>query len=152
MQIRRQNRIQETLEFYMGEATAPALTVNVDLNTDEMSGAAQKAWDVLSVATVELQRTPERVKAQENYGRAVIALFSVIFGEQDARRVLEFYEGRSEEMLVDLAPFFTEVMEKVQAARNARISQFLALSGKGKAAAMRAEIAQNAALRSTQEG
>lgn len=152
MQIRRQNRIQETLEFYMGEATAPALTVNVDLNTDEMSGAAQKAWDVLGVASIELQRTPERDTARDEYGRAVIALFSVIFGEQDARRVLDFYEGRSEEMLVDLAPFFTEVMEKVQAARNARISQFLALSGKGKAAAMRAESAQNAAQPSTQEG
>ena len=128
MEIRRRNRIKETIEFYRGEETVPALTVDVDLNTDDMSAAAAKAWDALGIATVELEKT-KTTKSLVNYGEAVLALFKVIFGE-DAGKIVAFYEGKTEEMLVDLAPFLEQVITQVKAAREARINQFLAAVGK----------------------
>lgn len=128
MEIRRKNRIQETLEFYRGEETAPALTVNVDLNTDDMSAAAAKAWDAVGIATVQLEKT----KTEKNivdYGESVLALFRVIFGE-DAGKIIAFYEGNTQEMLLDLAPFLEKTITQVSEAREARINQFLAAVGK----------------------
>ena len=128
MEIRRKNRIQETLEFYRGEEQTPALIVNVDLNADDMSGAAKRVWDALGIASIQLQKrqTEETVK---EYGDAVLALFSVIF-EGDTEKILTFYENRTEEMLVDLAPFLERVIKQVTEARTARMNQFLAAIGK----------------------
>ena len=129
-QIRRQNRIKEELQFFYADGEKPALTVPVDINTDDMSAAAIRAWDTLGIATVELEKDQASDHAKEIYGEALIALFGVILGEEYAAKILEFYEGRDGEMLLDLAPFFTEIMGKVKAAREARKAQFLRLAGK----------------------
>lgn len=131
MEIRRKNRIQETLEFFRGEEETPALTVNVDLNTDDMSAEAKRVWDMLGIATVQLQKT-QNEKTLANYGEAVLALFTVLF-KDDARKIIAFYENRTEEMLVDLAPFIERVIKQITEARNARMNQFLAAVGKDEA-------------------
>lgn len=133
MEIRRKNRIKEELQFYStADADTPALVVDVDINTDEMGAAAKRAWDALGIATVTLQKGDTEV-AREEYGQALVALFGVIFGAENAAKILEFYEGREGEMLVDLEPFFTDTMSKIIAGREARMAQFLALAGKHEA-------------------
>ena len=131
MEIRRKNRIREELNFFASaDADTPALTVQVDINTDEMGAAAKRAWDALGIATAALQRNTGSEEAAAEYGEALVALFAVIFGEDDARRILDFYEGREGEMLLDLEPFFSDTMGKIIAGREARMAQFLALAGK----------------------
>jgi hypothetical protein len=133
MEIRRKNRIKEELQFFStADADTPALVVEVDINTDEMGAAAKRAWDALGIATVTLQKGDSE-GAREEYGQALVALFGVIFGAENAAKILEFYEGREGEMLVDLEPFFTDTMSKIIAGREARMAQFLALAGKHEA-------------------
>ena len=79
----------------------------------------------------ELEKDLNSERSKQLYGEALIALFGVILGEENAAKVLNFYEGNDGEMLTDLAPFFTEIMVKIKTAREARKAQFLALAGKG---------------------
>lgn len=133
MEIRRKNRIKEELQFFStADADTPALVVDVDINTDEMGAAAKRAWDALGIATVTLQKG-DTAEAREEYGQALVALFGVIFGDENAAKILNFYEGREGEMLVDLEPFFSDTMSKIIAGREARMAQFLALAGKHEA-------------------
>lgn len=130
-QITRKNRIKEELQL-CNEDGSVALSVQVDLNTDEMGLAAAKAWERLGIATVAAQKDPEAAETEQAYGDAVLALFAVIFGEEQTNKILKFYEDRLAEMLLDLAPFVEdEIMPKVEAAREARKAQFLALGRRG---------------------
>lgn len=129
-QIRRMNRIKEELQFFYADSETPALVIPIDINTDDMSAAAMRAWETLGIASVELDKEPENEKIRLLYGQALVALFGVIMGEENAKKILDFYEGREGEMLIDLNPFFTELLEKIKAARDARIAQFLTALGK----------------------
>ena len=56
----------------------------------------------------------------------VPAFFAVIFGEETAGKIVEFYEGRWTEMLLDLFPFINnEIMPKIRAASADRKAQLL---------------------------
>ena len=84
--------------------------IHVDLNVDEIQGRAIKAYERLGMAQNSLQDAPISEDAMEAYGKAVGDLFAVIFGENDATKIVEFYEGNYTEMLVDLLPFFSDVI------------------------------------------
>lgn len=45
----------------------------------------------------------------EFLGESVIFLFSVAFGEENAKKILDFYEGNYDEMLLKVYPFFKDV-------------------------------------------
>lgn len=45
----------------------------------------------------------------EFLGESVIYLFSVAFGEENAKKILAFYEGNYDEMLLKVYPFFKDV-------------------------------------------
>lgn len=45
----------------------------------------------------------------EFLGESVIYLFSVAFGEENAKKILDFYEGNYDEMLLKVYPFFKDV-------------------------------------------
>lgn len=50
--------------------------------------------------------TPELV---EFLGQTVIYLFNVAFGEANTQKILDFYEGNYDEMLLKVYPFFMQV-------------------------------------------
>ena len=107
--IQRKNRIKEDLELSNADGKT-ALVIHVDVNVDEIQGRAIKAYERLGMAQNSLQDAPTSEKAMEDYGKAVGDLFAVIFGENDATKIVEFYEGEYTEMLVDLLPFFSDVI------------------------------------------
>ena len=45
----------------------------------------------------------------EFLGQSVIYLFNVAFGEQNTQKILDFYEGNYDEMLLKVYPFFLSV-------------------------------------------
>ena len=45
----------------------------------------------------------------EFLGQSVIYLFNVAFGESNTQRILDFYEGNYDEMLLKVYPFFLSV-------------------------------------------
>lgn len=125
-QITRKNRIKETLQLCHANGDV-AVELEVDLNVDDIAGRVNKAYEALGMAQLALQKDQNSQKAMEAYGAAVIAVLDVIFGEDGSKQIVEFYEGRYSEMLLDLFPFINgEIMPKIRAASADRKAQLMA--------------------------
>lgn len=124
-QVTRKNRIKEQLQLCHANGDI-ALTLDVDLNVDQIAGRANKAYEVLGIAQNVLQKNPNSAEAMKAYGAAVLSVFTVIFGETGATQILEFYENNYNEMLLDLFPFINnEIMPKIRAASADRKAQLI---------------------------
>lgn len=121
-QITRKAKITETLELYRADGSL-AETIKVDLDIDLMGGRVNKARENMAIAQLELEKDKRNVEA---FGRAVLSLFNVIFGEDGTSRIVAFYDGKEGEMLLDLFPFINNViMPQVEAASAARKHQLI---------------------------
>ena len=100
----------ESLELVNEEgATEKVITVRLD-----KAGLAMNA----SKKFVEIQRLlamAEKARGKENeeelvtkLGQTVIDFFEAIFGEEDTKTILEFYEGNYIEMVLEVVPFIQE--------------------------------------------
>lgn len=124
-QVTRKNRIKESLQICHADGTV-AETIEVDLNVDEVGNRVNKAYEMLAMAQLELQKNTNSQQLHEAYGNAVIAVFNVIFGVESASRIIAFYEGNYTEMLLDLFPFINnEIMPKIREATAARREQLI---------------------------
>ena len=126
-QIQRKNKkIKETLEL-VNEAGEVVEALDVDLDIDQVAARVNKAYEVLGMAQNTLQKNSRSPEALEAYGKAVLAVFNVIFGEDGTEKLLTFYEGNTSEMLLDVFPFINEaIMPKIKAASEARRDQMIA--------------------------
>lgn len=139
-QITRKNRIKEQLQL-CHENGSVALVLDVDLNVDEIASRVNKAYEVLGAAQLALDKDPGDPRTLEAYGKAVIAVFTVIFGEDGAEKLLAFYENNYTEMLLDVFPFLNnEIMPKIREAsanRKAQLLEAARLAKQGNRAARR---------------
>lgn len=121
-QIIRKSKITEELELCRADGTvAERLTVDIDI--DSIGARVYKAYENMAIAQLDLQKDKRNVEA---FGRAVLNLFVVIFGEDGANRIAAFYENKEGEMLLDLIPFINNVvMPQVSAASAHRKQQLL---------------------------
>ena len=125
-QITRKNRIKEELQLCHADGSV-ALSINVDLNVDEMAGRLAKAQDTLAQAQNTARENPTSEEALEAYGNAIGSLFTVLFGEDNTVKILDFYEGNYSEMLLDIFPFINDViMPAIRDASASRKDQLLA--------------------------
>ena len=130
--ITRKNRIKEQLQLCHADGTV-ALAIDVDLNVDQIAGRLNKAYEVLGMTQNALQENVSDQQALDAYGKAVIAVFDVIFGEENSKKILEFYENNYTEMLLDIFPFINnEIMPKIREASEERKKQLLAAAAEAK--------------------
>lgn len=108
-QIRRQSKITETLQLCHADGTV-AETIEVNINVDQLGSRINKAYELVGIAQNTLQRDPHDPKLMEEYGNAIIALFRAIFGDENAEKIISFYEGNESEMLLDIFPFLNDVI------------------------------------------
>ena len=124
--IQRKNRIKEELQLCHADGSV-ALSIDVDLNVDEMAGRLAKAQDTLAQAQNTARENPTSEEALEAYGNAIGSLFTVLFGEDNTVKILDFYEGNYSEMLLDIFPFINDViMPAIRDASASRKDQLLA--------------------------
>lgn len=124
-QVTRKNRIKEQLQLCHADGTV-AMTADVDLNVDIIANRVSKAYEALGMAQNALANDPRNPATMEAYGNAVIAVFNVIFGEEQTAAIVAFYENNWTEMLLDLFPFINnEIMPKIAEASEARRTQLL---------------------------
>ena len=129
-QVTRKNRIKETVQLCNADGTV-AQEINVDLNVDTIAARMNKAYEMLGMAQNQLQADNNPVNA-ETFGKAVIAVFEVVFGD-DCKKILEFYENSYGEMLLDLFPFINdEIMPKIREASQQRKNQLVELAKRSK--------------------
>lgn len=115
------NHVVEDLEL---DDNGKKLTLHVDLNVDtilrrylQTAGALAKAQQAARQGLTE-----EKVEA---LGAAILDLFSVIFGDAQAKQLIDFYDGAYTEMLTDVTPFIQDVVApKVNEAQQRLMDQY----------------------------
>lgn len=120
-ELKRSQKISE--EIKMGDEV---LTVSLDAG--EIQGRFAKCYNAVIAAEQALKKVGDNVDATteclDQYGRAVIALFQLVFGEENATKILAFYEGNYTEMVLEVYPFIKEiVVPKVTEAAKAKNAQ-----------------------------
>ena len=108
-QIKR-NHIVEELEI---EDNGKVLKLSVDINVDSMLKAYNNAQYKIAQASIDAQKANDNKDmsaAEEAMGNAVLGLFGVIFGEEQTKQIIDFYDNKALEMLGDIAPFISDVV------------------------------------------
>ena len=108
-QIKRKH-IVEDLEI---EDNGKTLKLSVDINVDSMIKAYNNAQYKIAQASNAAKAAAgdkDMSACEEALGDAVLSLFEVIFGQEQTRQIIEFYDNKSLEMLGDIAPFITDVI------------------------------------------
>ena len=113
-QAKKHKRFQEKFEL-VDEDGNIVHTLHVSLDADDMVAKINRKYTALIRAlaeTTEIKRNthdPDKIQeCVETLGRAVIDLLEAVFGEDDAKTVVEFYEGRYIEMSQEVLPFITQ--------------------------------------------
>lgn len=115
------NHVVEDLEL---DDNGKKLTLHVNLNVDTILRRYLKAAGELAQAQQAASKgsTEERIEA---LGVAILNLFSVIFGDDQAKQLIDFYDGAYTEMLADVTPFINDVVApKVSEAQQRIMSQY----------------------------
>jgi predicted naringenin-chalcone synthase len=115
------NHVVEDLEL---EDNGKKLVLHVDMNVDKILGRYLQVAGELAQAqrAVRAEQTDEKVEA---LGAAILNVFSVIFGDAQAKQLVDFYDGAYMEMLADVTPFINDVVApKVNEAQQRIMQQY----------------------------
>lgn len=113
-QAKRHKRFQEDFEL-ADEQGNVVKTLHVSLDADDMIGKIHRKYTALTKAlasTSEMKRKAENGQEVEEcleaLGQAVVDLLEAVFGEEDTKTIVEFYENRYVEMSQEVIPFITQ--------------------------------------------
>lgn len=92
-------------------------TLHIQLDADDMLAKINRKYTELCKAlteTTEIKRKSQSAEELgdciETLGNAVIQLFEAVFGEEDAKTIVEFYDNRYIEMCQEVVPFIRNVV------------------------------------------
>lgn len=117
-QAKRQKQFQEDLELCDENGTVVE-TLHVTIDADSMVRKIHHKYVELCktlTSVQEIKRTvgeqnPDTMgKALDELGNSVIHLFQAVFGDEDAEKIIQFYEGNYVEMCQEITPFITHVV------------------------------------------
>lgn len=115
-QAKRKKRFIEDFEL-IDEKGNLFKTLHVELDADDMVAKINRKYTGLCQAlkeTTEIKRksqsNEEIADCVEKLGNAVVQLFEAVFGIEDAKTIVEFYDNRYIEMCNEVVPFITKVV------------------------------------------
>lgn len=105
--LKRTPKIKESLQFgdTIIEINLDAETIAIEFNkrVNELIAAEQRIN--------KAAQTPEAARADDaiaEYSRALMLVMVLVFGQQNADAIVDFYEGSFMEMAVEVIPFLTD--------------------------------------------
>lgn len=117
-QAKRRQRFEEDFEL-VNESGEVEHTLHVSLDADDMiTKITRKYTDMIKVLseTTEAKRradNPESIADSiDKVGGAVVTLFQAVFGDEDTKKIVDFYDNRYIEMCKEVTPFITNVVIK----------------------------------------
>lgn len=115
-QAKRSRTLQEDFEL-VDENGNVVHTLHVSLDADDMTVKINRKYTALVRAmseTTEMKRKAESAEELENcmekLGQAVIDMLEAVFGVEDTKTIVEFYENRYIEMSREVLPFISQVI------------------------------------------
>ena len=124
-QINRKAHVVDEIHL---EDNGKELTVKVDLQVERILRDYNAAWAKIGQAQQkirELNGAEGMDEAEAALGQAIMALFGLLFGEEQVRAIMDFYGGAYLEMLADFVPYISEtIVPKVRAAQAALAAKY----------------------------
>lgn len=91
--------------------------LHVELDADDMLPKINRKYAELTQALAETTDVKRKAdsneeidQAYETLGRATVAMYEAVFGEEDTATIVEFYDSRYIEMCKEVTPFITQVV------------------------------------------
>lgn len=114
-QAQRHKRVHEELELLDDKGNV-IHTLHVDLDADAMAKQLSEKHLALVQAQRNMVATQQNVKdgdtdkALEVIGKTLIDLFEAVFGKDNTRIIIDFYDNRYIEMCQEVLPFVIQVV------------------------------------------
>lgn len=105
--IKKAAHIVDELKIEDGDKT---MTVDVNIYVDDVMADAVKCQKKIALAQAKIRENKNDGDALAGLGEAVIALFGLLFGEEQTKAIVEFYENRTASMLADFLPYIAQVI------------------------------------------
>ena len=127
-QAKRKKQYGEEFQLVEEDGTV-VQTLQVSLDADSMVRKLSEKHVALVRALQDVQKVQESEKGLEVLGNAVTDMFEAVFGAEDTKTILEFYDNRYVEMCQEVVPFITtvvipEVRKIAQANKKDTLSQY----------------------------
>ena len=123
--IQQSKKFTDSVHIASSDPNTPDLDFTYELAPEMMVGRAQKLIAALENAQNELLLHSDSEQAAEAYGTAVLNLFVLFFGTENAEKIVDFYEGRYADMLSDFLPAITkDIMPKLRDASRKKAGWF----------------------------
>jgi hypothetical protein len=108
-ELKRSTQIHE--EVKLGDEV-----LHVDLDIDSMAKDFNKRYNNIiraeqTIKDMQAQDSSELLEsAQKDYGEAIISLLEIVFGAENAAKIVDFYESKFIEMSIEIFPFIIDVI------------------------------------------
>lgn len=98
-------------EFQLTEEDGTVVHIlHVSLDADSMVRKLSEKYLELIHALENVKNAKADAEGIEVLGNAVISMMKAVFGEEDAKTILEFYDSRYIELCQEVVPFITDVV------------------------------------------
>lgn len=107
-QIKKSNRITEDVEF-LGENGEVELTVKLDIDIEKIAGDFRKA----QIAVMNAEKAAKEKQTDElleAYGKAIVEFIQLIFGDENTKKLIDYFNGRYIDMLCQISPFICDIV------------------------------------------
>lgn len=109
MAYRLEREKANTIEVEVGEETLKIPVKGMGAYRKVLEAQGRLKDIQTKIELMSRENTEVTKELVEFLGESVIYLFSVAFGEENAKKILDFYEGNYDEMLLKVYPFFKDV-------------------------------------------
>lgn len=117
-QITRTNHITDEIELHDGDKT---MQVKVDISVEKILQQYNRSLQAILSSREQIKKLNDDTEieaATVQLGLGIVTLFSLIFGQDQTQKILEFYDGDHAEMFADFLPYLTnEIMPRAQQAQ-----------------------------------
>lgn len=86
------------------------LKVDINIYVDDIMAEYTKCQKQIAVAQEKIKQNQSDDDALAALGEAIVALFCLLFGEEQTKKIVEFYENRTASMLADFLPYIVQVI------------------------------------------
>lgn len=124
--LTRKQRFYDSIELKNDDGSLyKVLTIELDL--DKVMSDYNKARNNVFRAQQKLKENPNDPTVLEEYGQSIVSVISLLFGEENTKCLLEFYENRYTEMLEMTLPYIKNELEpKMQELVKQKVEQMRA--------------------------
>lgn len=108
--LERKKKLVDTLELKNEDGSTFAI-LNIDLDVDRIMAEYNRARNDVIRAQQKIKADPQNPEILNEYGKAIVSVLDVLFGAENTKKLLEFYENKYSELLEMIFPYISNEIE-----------------------------------------